>query len=199
MVTTPPIIRPLAVRAPAHRPRAGSRHGRDAVQAPFRRARARVPRPRARGPGPHAPRAPCPPYPLSPIGAFPRAYSARLFLSDKTRPVWSGITRRYGASAPSATRPHLPSPPARAVCPLASRAGFCISPRAPPAFLPRFARATVSSSGALTLRCHSACYRLHRPAYHLYAVSASRPRAGAETAKNGRFCITHSGSFLKLC
>ena len=131
--------------------------------------------------------------PLTPIPGFPQTPSPNIFACPL------GITRRYGASAPPATRPHLPTPPARAVCPLASRAGFCISPRAPPAFLPRFARATVSSSGALTLRCHSACYRLHRPAYPLFAVSASRPRAGTETAKNGRFCITHSGSFLKLC
>ena len=131
--------------------------------------------------------------PLTPIPGFPQTPSPFIFACPL------GITRRYGASAPPATRPHLPTPPARAVCPLASRAGFCISPRAPPAFLPRFARATVSSSGGLTLRCHSACYRLHRPAYPLFAVSASRPRAGAETAKNGRFCITHSGSFLKLC
>lgn len=96
--------------------------------------------------------------PQTPLPGFPQTSSPNIFACSL------GITPRFGASSPPATRPHLPTPPARAVCPLALLDGSCMCPRAPLAFLPRFARATVSSSGALTLRCHSACYRLHLPA-----------------------------------
>ena len=123
--------------------------------------------------------------PLTPIPGFPQTPSPIIFACPL------GITRRYGASAPPATRPHLPTPPARAVCPLASRADFCICPWPRLALALVAASTTVSSTGALTLRCHSACYRLHRPATPLTPVSASRPRAGTKTAINGRFCITH--------
>ena len=123
--------------------------------------------------------------PLTPIPGFPHTPSPIIFACSL------GITPRFGASSPPATRPHLPSPPARAVCPLALVDGSCICPWPRLALALVAASTTVSLSGALTLHCRSACYRLHRPATPLTPVSASRPRAGTKTAINGRFCITH--------
>ena len=96
--------------------------------------------------------------PLTPIPGFPQTPSPNNFACSL------GITPRFGASSPPATRPHLPTPPARAVCPLALVDDSCICPWPRLALALVAASTTVSLSGALTLHCRSACYRLHLPA-----------------------------------